>query len=125
VIRLATTDKMPGALPLCPPKKVLEDKDFPGLSAGCGDGKAPVCQVETVHGKKKVRRPNEDATIVWETTAAPTKGCSGGPLLDKRGLVISVASGANDGKGYYVHIDEIHHFLKKNGLNWLYEEEEK
>jgi S1-C subfamily serine protease len=126
VIRLATRDTMPGVLPLCPPKKVLNEKDFPGLSAGCSGGEAPVCQVETVRGKKSVRRPDDlEATLTWESTTAPAKGRSGGPLIDKRGFIIGVASGANDDQGYYTHIDEIHHFLKRNALNWLYEDERK
>jgi S1-C subfamily serine protease len=126
VIRLATTDTMPGVLPLCPVKKVPDDKDFAALSTGCGGGKAPVCQVETVRRKVKVQRPGDkDSTLVWEIATAPANGRSGGPLVDQRGLVIGVASGANDGQGYYVHIDEIHRFLKKNALDRLYEEDRK
>jgi S1-C subfamily serine protease len=126
VIRLLTTDTMPGVLPLCPVKKVPDDKDFPGLSIGCGGGKAPLCQIETVRRKVKAQRPGEkDTTLVWEIAEAPANGRSGGPLVDQRGLVIGVASGANDGQGYYVHIDEIHRFMKKNRLERLYEEEQK
>ena len=126
VLRLATTDTMPGALPLCPPKKVQDDKGFPALSTGCGGGKAPLCQIETVRRKVKVQRPGDkDTTLVWEIAAAPANGRSGGPLVDKRGLVIGVASGVNDSLGYYVHIDEIQRFLKRNALERLYEEERK
>jgi len=126
VIRLFTTDTMPGVLPLCPPKKVVDGKDFPALSVGCGDGKAPVCRVEMVLRKIKVQRPREKGTtLTWEAAAAQPKGRSGSPLVDKRGFVVGVASGTNDDHGYYVHIDEINRFLKENALERLYEEKMK
>jgi hypothetical protein len=33
-----------------------------------------------------------------------------------------VASGVGDAKGYYAHAEEVHAFLKRNALEWLYEE---
>jgi S1-C subfamily serine protease len=125
VLRLATRDAVPGVLPLCPPAKVQDDKDFPGLCVGCTSPKAPTCLAETVRGKKSVRRPGEGPTLVWEVAAAPAKGRSGGPLVDRRGYVIGIASGANDDKGYYTHVEEIHRFLKRSALERLYEEERK
>ena len=86
----------------------------------------PVCRAETVLRKIKVQRPRETATtLTWEAATAQAKGRSGCPLLDKRGLVIGVASGASDDHGYYVHIDEINRFLKENALERLYEENKK
>ena len=126
VIRLFTTDTMPGVLPLCPPKKVVDVKDFPALSVGCGDDKAPACRVEMVLRRIKVQRPREKGTtLTWETVAAQARGRSGGPLVDKRGFVVGVASGTNDDHGYYVHVDEINRFLKENALERLYEEKMK
>src|SRR2546430_1556077 len=83
-------------------------KDAQALGAGCRDGKGRACLAETVRRKVDARRPNEKVTTMWETEASPAKGRSGGPLVDKRGFVLGIASGANDGKGYYVHPDEIH-----------------
>jgi hypothetical protein len=60
--------------------------------------------------------------LCWQTEKTPARGRSGGPLLDRRGLLIGLDSGAGDGKGYYVHVEELHAFLKRNGLDWLYEE---
>jgi S1-C subfamily serine protease len=126
VIRLFTTDTMPRVLPLCPPKKVVDGKDFPALSVGCGDDKAPLCRVETVIRKIKVQRPGEKGTtLTWEAAIAQAKGRSGGALVDKRGFVVGIASGTNDDHGYYVHIDEINRFLKENALDQLYEEKMK
>ena len=43
-------------------------------------------------------------------------------MLDRSGRLVGVASGLGDGKGYYTHVEEVHAFLKRNGLEWLYEE---
>lgn len=126
VVRLFTTDTMSGVLPLCPLKKVPDGKDFPALSVGCGDGGAPACRVETVLRKVKVEHQGATSPqLTWEAADAQAKGRSGGPLVDRRGFVIGIASGSNDGRGYYVHVDEIHVFLKTNGLERLYKEERK
>ncbi len=125
VVRIPTRVKLPGVLPLCPAAKAPGDKDFAGLSVGCDSGKAPTCRAETVKGRKLVKRPGENGVASWEVATAPAAGRSGGPLVDKRGYVLGIASGANDGLGYYVHPEEIERFLKKNLLEDLAEEEKK
>jgi S1-C subfamily serine protease len=125
VLVFATRDTLPGVARLCPAKQVPTGTDFPGLTVGCGGGKAPTCAAETVKGKKVIRRPGEGDTTTWELAAAPAGGRSGGPLFDKRGLVIGIASGIGDGKGYYVHPDEILRFLKRNDLANLAEDDRK
>ncbi len=122
VVRIATHDKVPGVLPLC--VKAPDDKEFAALTVGC-DGKTPTCLAETVKGRKLVKRPGEDAVVSWEVAAAQAKGRSGGPLVDKNGRVLGIASGIGDGKGYYVHTEEIVKFLKERVLEELLEEEKK
>jgi S1-C subfamily serine protease len=123
VLRWTTRDTMPGVMEVCPVSKVPEGKNFAALSVGCVDGGAPTCVLETVKAKRNVRKPGAETTVpCWETAAAPVKGRSGGPLLDSRGYLIGVDSGAGDGKGYYTHIEAIHTFLKANGLKGLTEE---
>jgi hypothetical protein len=39
--------------------------------------------------------------------------------------VIGVASGHDGTRGYYVHADEVHAFLRENGLRWLADPEQK
>jgi hypothetical protein len=112
LLRLATRDLMPGLLPLCPADKTPTEKDFPGLSCGVQTGQPPTCWADTVAGKKQVRKPNGQTSQVWELLREPAGGRSGGPLIDKRGLLIGIGSGRNDGKGYYAHLDEIYRFLK-------------
>lgn len=42
-------------------------------------------------------------------------------MIDKRGFVLGIASGQNNDKGYYSHIDEIYRFLKDNKQSGLVE----
>jgi S1-C subfamily serine protease len=121
LLRLATRDALP-ELRICTPSQAPEGKDFVVLTVGC-DGGAPTCAVDRVKEKKRVQKGKEEGSaFCWETGVAPKAGRSGGPLLDREGRLIGVCSGANDGKGYYAHLEEIQRFLKRNGLNALYEE---
>jgi hypothetical protein len=121
LLRLATRDALPDGLDICPAAQAPEGKDFPVLSVG-GGPEAPTCSAEAVKDRRRVRKGTEEgATLCWETGGAPTAGRSGGPLLDRQGRLIGVCSGANDGKGYYAHLDEIHRFLKRNGMKSLLE----
>jgi hypothetical protein len=126
VLRLVTGDVMPGTIRICPPRLVPREKNFAGLTVGCSKAEAPSCLADTVREKKLVRRPGEEGTaVVWELGNAPQGGRSGGPLLDKRGYLLGVCSGGGDGKGYYCHVEAIHRLLKKNALEWLYDEDER
>jgi serine protease Do len=113
LLRLVTRDPMPGVLPILPPGKELADK-FAALTCGLDADKVPACWTDTVNGKKAIRKPSGEMSTVWELEREPNPGRSGGPLLDKRGFVIGIGSGRSAGKGYYVHLDEIHRFLKQN-----------
>lgn len=122
LLRLATTDKMPGTLAICPPKQVPLGRNLAVLTVGCSDGLAPSCLTDTIKEKKLIHRPDSEPTLVWQLTNEPAKGRSGGPVLDKNGLVLGICSGRDSKNGYYCHTERIHQFLKANGLRWLYEE---
>ncbi len=123
VVRVATRDALPGSLPLCPASDLPTGKDLPALSVGCVAERGPSCLVETLRGVRRLRKPGAEASVrCWEAGRAGTKGRSGGPLLDRRGRVLGLASGSGDGKAYYTHRDEILTFLRKNGLEWLAED---
>ena len=47
-------------------------------------------------------------------------GRSGGPLLNLDGQVIGICAATSLGKGYYVHLSEIHAGLKTAGYDWLW-----
>jgi hypothetical protein len=126
VVRLTTRDEMPGSVIICPASRVPDAKDFVALSVGCGRGESPDCALEDVKGRRRVRKPGAAASVLtWETARAPAKGRSGGPLIDRQGFLIGVDSGASDGKGYYTHVEEVHTFLRRNGLEWLYEDKDR
>jgi hypothetical protein len=125
LLRLATRDEMPGRLRVCPPRKVPAERGFAALSVGCSDGKPPSCREEAVAGKKLIRRPGDkEAVLTWEVKERPAVGRSGGPLVDTRGYLLGVCSGASGREGYYGHTDVIHGFLKENGFRWLSEEDD-
>jgi S1-C subfamily serine protease len=126
LLRLVTRDVVPAVLRVCPPASVPQDKEFAALTVGCSAGRAPSCAVEKVRGKKRVQRPGEKTAVTaWEMTRPPQEGRSGGPLIDGRGQLIGICSGIGDGKGYYCHTDAIHRFLKRSGLEFLYEGDDK
>ena len=75
-------------------------------------------------GPVQIHRPGEASAVkCWEAARPPAHGRSGGPLLDKHGRLVGLASGHDGKAGYYVHIDEIHAFLRANALRWLTEDE--
>jgi S1-C subfamily serine protease len=99
-------------------------KEFPAvaLSVGCTGTDAPTCAVESIRAKRLVRRPGNEMAFFWETAAPPQPGRSGGPLIGTDGRVIGLCSAAQDGHGYYVHLDEILAGLKKAGYGGLWED---
>jgi S1-C subfamily serine protease len=121
LVRLATSDPAPGTLKVCPPRLVPQEKSFPALTAGCSGEAAPTCLLNQVKGKKLVRKLGEEGTVAyWELAKAQAKGRSGGPLVDKQGYLLGIASLVNDDKGYCCHIESIHGLLRRNGLSYLY-----
>jgi S1-C subfamily serine protease len=120
LIRLTTTDRMPGSASLCPTRLVPTRKDFEALTVGCSEGKAPTCLADVVAGKKLVRRGAASKSVpLWEVGRKHLEGRSGGPLVDRAGYLLGVCSGTNKEKTYFCHTEEIRAFLKENGLDSL------
>jgi S1-C subfamily serine protease len=123
LLRFRTTDPMPGILRLPGERETLPTTTGAVLAVGCEGGKAPKASVQKSVTRKIARRPEEkDSTTFWEMQANRTPGASGGPLVDRRGLLVGVCSGSNRDQTYFTHIEEIHRFLKRNGYRWLVEE---
>jgi S1-C subfamily serine protease len=119
VLRLPAADALPAPVRVAPagakPKAVA--------SAGWEKGDAPSVLDERLKGKVRLKRPGEQGTVTcWEAERKPARGRSGGPLLDETGAVVGVAIGHDGSTGYYVHADEVHAFLRRNGLKWLTED---
>lgn len=123
LLRLTTADELT-SLDICPPRHVPKGKAFAVLAVGCGADAKPACVIDNVRGRKLVSRDGHDA-FFWELTHRPEKGRSGGPLVDQQGRLIGICSGAYQERGYYTHTEEIHGFLRRNALKWLYEERDK
>jgi S1-C subfamily serine protease len=119
LVRLITRDPLPVGLPICPPAQAPPDKEMPVLTCGVPTGKPPTCLADTTTGKKLIKKPSGEMSQVWELTRPQAPGASGGPLIDKRGFVLGVASGKSDEKSYYAHLDEIYRFLKQHNMEKL------
>jgi S1-C subfamily serine protease len=126
VLRVAAREAPPGVLSLAPKSAAPRGKDFPALATGCDPSGAPTPEVEVVKAARMVRKPGEEGkALCWETATGQAGGRSGGPLLDRQGRLIGIASGVSGGQGYYVHLDEIHAFLRRNALDWLGDEKKR
>jgi len=114
----------PGVVRICPKNQLpkVERFSFPALTVGCDDVMAmPKAQVDSVIGKKIPIRPDSQGALFWETAKPQALGRSGGPLLDKRGYLIGVCSGVQNGRGYYTYINDIYRALDSKGYSWLVE----
>lgn len=121
VLSFSTRHAVPALLPICSPQRIPDDKEFPVLAVGWEGGGVPTSVAGKVSAKKRVRRGSKGpATLVWELNKPSKPGQSGGPLVDRQGCVVGVASGNSGGHGYFCHTELIHRLLDKNGLKWLY-----
>jgi S1-C subfamily serine protease len=119
VLRLPNADGLPA------PVRVAAAGARPKAVASVGweKGDAPSVLDERLKGKVRLRRPGELGIVTcWEVERKPAAGRSGGPLLDETGAVVGLAIGHDGKTGYYVHADEVHAFLRQNGLRWLTED---
>ncbi len=126
LIRLDTQDRPPARAPFCPMRQLPGRGTFEAMSVGCGARAAPICLVENIIKEKRINRPpGRDTARFWVAAIAQMPGRSGGPLLNKRGELIGLASGASEGKGYYTHSAEIQAWLKEVKFAFLLEEKDK
>jgi S1-C subfamily serine protease len=126
LLRIKTAEKPPALMPLCPLRAAPSGKKFKVLSVGCGAAKVPLCLLETVLDAKNITRRGESGKVCfWQTAAEQAPGRSGGPLVDTKGRLIGLASGASGGKGYYTHLREIHNWLKAGKFAFLVEDKDK
>jgi serine protease Do len=90
-----------------------KEKEFSCLSCGGSLGESPTIETAVVRNRILLQRPNNSSAFFWQTKEAPVKGRSGGPLINTDGKVIGIASGEQEGQGYYTHLDEIRTWLRK------------
>lgn len=122
VLRVVSKDKILASLPICPLRQAPEGKKIPALAVGCPRGEAPALLLDTLSGKRLLKKPGTDSpSRFWQAEKDIVAGRSGGPLVDRQGRLIGIASGSGDGRGYYTHLEEIHDFMRGKGLRWLLE----
>ena len=73
-----------------------------------------------IRGTVLAQRPGEPiAARFWCGSRKPIRGESGGPLMNSSGQLFGLCSGAQGEQGFYCHLDDIHDFLRVNGLKSL------
>ena len=117
LLRFSTRDSLPEPLPMLP-RGYADKNPFMVFSIGCNEGNAPTCLVDRVLGKQRVRREAGSAAIaMWTLEGQSVDGRSGGPVIIEPGLIIGISSGMSAANTHVCHSDEIHRFLKENGLS--------
>lgn len=97
----------------------VPQNDFPARSVGCTNRETPTLRSEHVDRSPFLKKTNDKEIKVWECRDATLPGRSGGPLVDSKGHLIGICSGAQSGKGYYIHLKEIISILQKADLGWI------
>jgi hypothetical protein len=110
------------ALKNVPPKDKKFGK-FVALAAGCGREEEPTLRQLSVLDAGSFIIPKEKrAGYYFRTAEKSVKGESGGPLINAKGQLIGICSGTTRENGYFCHLEDIHPFLKKEGLGKLLKE---
>lgn len=120
LVRFPTGKREVPTLQLAPPGQ--RPKAFPVdvFSVGTAGGQQAGTVVATsVRAKEFVRRDQKGPAFFWRTQDPSALGRSGGPLLDKQGRIIGLASANRGDSGYFAHLDEIQAALKRDGYDWL------
>ena len=120
LLKVPTGDAPVPVLKLAPPTPRPRKLPFAALGIGCSAGEPPTGIAETVSAKRFGRRDGGEQAFFWETDSAPTPGRSGGPLV-VGGRVVGLCVAGKDGKGYYVHADELLAGLTADGFGWLWD----
>lgn len=121
-VALKEVGGVPAPIPIR--SEVPKEKEFVALSGGASGGRSPTLEVLNVRGRKLVQRRDGGGAFFWQTREAPTRGRSGGPMVDPSGNLIGIASGEQQEQGYFSHLDEIRGWLRKadeGKLRWLLE----
>ena len=88
------------------------------LSVGCSHETPPTSVANQITGSSLVKRDKTSKpTRMWQVEKESVTGRSGGPLLDRNGNLIGIASGISEGKSYFCHLETIQRFLKETGLH--------
>lgn len=117
VLRLIGFDGASQGLKVCPIRELPGDSKFSAFSVGCRDNHVPTLRseqvIDTVHAKKL---SDSQTSSYFRTDQKPSSGRSGGPLVDSRGRLLGICSGGDHEQAFYCHLEDIHQFLRANGL---------
>jgi S1-C subfamily serine protease len=111
----------PAAIPICPRDKRMMHLPMAVMTLGAIADGPPEIVFDQVEKKRFLQKPDHTEANYWEANIPQETGRSGGPMIDARGYLIGIASGIQNGKGYYSSTNEILHALDKERLMWLYQ----
>ena len=108
IIRFPAPHPLPVS-PICP-ADLMPEGTFYGMTIGCSHGDAPsIWAEEEVHASVACIFPWGRA---WRTSSEPIPGRSGGPLYDRRGLLLGVCCLRLGGDGFYTDLDLLHKLIR-------------
>ncbi len=136
LVRLFTTDKMPGYIPICPVGKEPKGWGFGGtafgadsmrygfsrilcLSVGCDHGRNPSVNTFWVLGQT-YKRTNYSTDYFTVTSREPAPGRSGGPLVSGDGYLVGVCVAGGGGEGVFATLKSIRRLCDVAGVSSLY-----
>jgi S1-C subfamily serine protease len=109
-------------LKICPKDGVPKGKPFDAFAAACREGKSASVRSETIEKSERVAKPKMlTPALFWCSGRRALGSESGGPLVNARGELLGICSGADGEHGYFCHLDEIHDFVRSEGLGFLLE----
>ena len=118
LLRVSSETWRPLPLRLCPARLIGREERRRVFIAGCAEKEGIEVLTAEIESRRQVRKSPESPPVwVWQTSVAQARGMSGGPMVDGDGFLLGVASGTNDGKGYYADWESIRQFLRQSGFN--------
>ncbi len=121
-------------LKICPKDSAPpKDKRFTAFFAACGKNESAVVRAETIEKSERVKKKFDDPiSALFSRGANKTVGGeSGGALVNAQGQLIGICSGTDRERGtdrehgYFCHLDEIHAFVRSEGLGFLFEKKKR
>lgn len=109
-------------LAICAKEGLPKDNRFAAFAAACRPGKSAVVRGVAIDKSVQATKPGVPVPArFWSSAQKAAAGESGGPLVNARGQLIGICSGANGERGYFCHFDEISAFVRSSGLEFLLE----
>ncbi len=120
LLRFIERGPRPGVIAPLPAKQALKQEKLPAWSAVAASTGEVTCSAVEVEKPVHLRlRGARQSVRALKVVPQPAPGASGGPLVNRAGRLLGICHAGKGGVGYYSHPEEIHAFLRVNGLGFL------